>query len=112
MHPLLFAHVAFDAAQGFGHRHLQHQRLVGPQRILGNAVPLWMMVATRESDSSSQPVCPTMRRRRFTAFTPASSPWSMTFTASSGPTMARVICRPPDPQPRDTGISREPNGTW
>ena len=28
------------------------------------------------------------------------------------PTIANEICNPPEPQPRATGISRDPNGTW
>lgn len=46
------------------------------------------------------------------AFSEASSPWSITFTTSAGPTRLSVICNPPLPQPLATGISREENGTW
>ena len=47
-----------------------------------------------------------------TAFTLSSEPWSITLSVSSGPMMASVICKPPVPQPRPMGISREAKGTW
>jgi hypothetical protein len=69
-------------------------------------------VASRVSADSPHPVVCAIIRRRLVALTPASSPWSITFTVSSVPIIARVTCSPPEPQPRATGISREPNGTW
>ena len=71
-----------------------------------------MIDAATGSVVSPAPVDDVIRRRRLTALTPSSSPWSMTLTTSSAPMTASVTCRPPEPQPRATGISREPNGTW
>jgi hypothetical protein len=70
-----------------------------------------MTVASRASVVVSTPVTSSIRRRRLAALTPASSPWSMTLTRRRADD-ASVICRPPEPQPRATGISREPKGTW
>ncbi len=39
------------------------------------------------------------KERIETALVVSSAPWSMTFSVSSGPRMAAVICTPPVPQP-------------
>ncbi|MNL77274.1 hypothetical protein D3C87_2034150 [compost metagenome] len=46
-----------------------------------------------------------------TALVVSSAPWSITFSASLGPMIAAVTWMPPVPQPRASGISREPKGT-
>ena len=73
---------------------------------------VWISVASPVVSVSRAPVVFAMSRRRFTALTLASSPWSITLMVSSAPTQASVIWRPPVPQPRAIGISRDPNGTW
>lgn len=75
-------------------------------------VEVWMTVALRVSVSAAQPAVADTIRRRLVALTPPSSPWSMTLSTSRGPITPSVTCSPPDPQPRATGISRDPNGTW
>jgi hypothetical protein len=69
-------------------------------------------VASRLSVVVPTPEVSVISRRMFQALTPSSAPWSMTFTVSSGPRIERVTWMPPVPQPRATGISRDPNGTW
>ncbi|OLS98700.1 hypothetical protein BJF90_40540 [Pseudonocardia sp. CNS-004] len=78
----------------------------------GTRCRVWITVASRESADSAHPVLPATSRRRLVALTPASSPWSITLTVSSAPITASVTCRPPEPHPRATGISRDPKGTW
>src|SRR5690606_28114654 len=47
-----------------------------------------------------------------TALTDSSAPWSMTFSTSVLPIKDSVNCKPPVPQPRAIGISRDAKGTW
>ena len=64
------------------------------------------------SSVTSTSVVSTTSFLMLTAFTLSSEPWSITLSVSSGPMMASVICKPPVPQPRPMGISREAKGTW
>ncbi len=74
---------------------------------------VWMMVASPVSRVVATPgEVRSTSRRMLTALTPSSAPWSITFSTSPGPTSDKVIWRPPVPQPRAIGSSREPNGTW
>ena len=72
----------------------------------------WMSVASSVASVTSTSVVSTTSFLMLTAFTLSSEPWSITLSVSLGPMMASVICRPPVPQPRPMGISREAKGTW
>ena len=72
----------------------------------------WMSVASSVASVTSTSVVSKTSFLILTAFTLSSEPWSITLRVSSGPMMANVICRPPVPQPRPMGISREAKGTW
>src|SRR5579883_1759374 len=73
---------------------------------------VWMIVARRVSVVVRTPVVRVISRRRFTALTLSSLPWSMTFNTSRGPINESVICSPPVPHPNAIGSSRGANGTW
>jgi hypothetical protein len=79
----------------------------------GTRCLVWITVAAAVSLVVSTSVAVrSIKRRMLTALTLSSAPWSITLTRSPGPIRERVIWRPPVPQPRAIGSSREPNGTW
>src|SRR5436305_1533344 len=57
------------------------------------------------------PVVLWIRRRKFTALTLSSSPWSITLRTSCGSTSAIVTCNTPGPQPNAIGRYRLAKGT-
>ncbi len=99
MHLARLGLARLEEAQGLGDRHLVHEDLAGAERRFGDAVRVWMMVASPVAVVTATLATFLKKARMETALVVSSAPWSITFNTSSGPMMAAVTCTPPVPQP-------------